>query len=64
MHFSHLLYLVKIDHKAPFVSVVFFDTLPAEDSVMVGAVEVLDSLVVPLTKKTLDNILVLKIKLS
>ena len=61
MHFPHFLNFIKVHNKAPFVCMILFDTLPAKHSQMVGAVEMLNPLVMFVTQQTLYTIFVFKI---
>lgn len=61
MHFTHLLDFVEVDHETALISVVLFDTLPTEDSKMVGAVEVLDPLIMLVAQKAIDAILIFEV---
>jgi hypothetical protein len=61
VHLAHLLNFVEVNNKASLVSVVFFDALTAKDSEVIGAIEVLHSLLVFITKKTVDAIIVFKV---
>lgn len=64
MHFAHLLYLVKVNNEASFVSVVLLNTFPTENSKMIGTIEVLHSLVMFVTQETLDAFFIFKVNIS
>jgi len=61
VHFSHLLDLVEVNHKAAFVSMVFLDAFSAEHGQVVGAVKVLDALVVSLAQQAVNAVFVLEV---
>lgn len=64
VHFAHLLDLVQVHHEAPLVSVILFDALSTEDGQVIGAVEVLDPLVMPVAKQAVDTLLIFKVYVS
>ena len=57
----HLLDLVEVHHKAFFVGMVLLDALPTEHGLVVGAVEVLDPLVMAIASEALDALLIFKV---
>jgi hypothetical protein len=61
---AHLLDLIEVHHEALLIGVVFLDALPAEDRVVIGAVEVLHPVVVTFADQTLDALLVLEVDVS
>lgn len=64
MHLAHLLNLVKIYDEASLLVVVLFDALSAKHRVVVGAVEVLHSLLVHIAKEAVDAFFVFKVNVS
>lgn len=64
MHFAHLFNFIKINNKAPLISVVLFDALPAEDGEVIGTIEMLNPLVMLFTKKTVDTRFIFKVNVS
>ena len=64
MHLPHFLNFVEIHHKAPFISVVFLDALPAKQSEVVRTIEVLHSLVMLIAEQALNALFVLEINVS
>ena len=64
MHFSHLLYLVEVDNETALISVVLLNTLPTEHSEMIGAVEVLHSLIMLVTQQAVDAIFILEVDIA
>ena len=64
MHLPHLFNLIQINDKAPLIGVVLLNALPAEDRLVVRAVEVLHSLVVFLAEEAIDAFFVLEIDIS
>jgi hypothetical protein len=61
---SHLLDLVQVYHEALLVCVLLLDALSAEDGEMVGAVEVLHSLLVVVANFGLQILFILFIELN
>ena len=63
---SHPLNFIKVHHEALLVSMIGLDTLPAENSEMVRAIKMLDSLRMLLTKLITQSffILIIKVKIS
>jgi hypothetical protein len=64
VHLSHFFNFVQVNNKASLVGMVFLNAFSAEDCQMVGAVEVLHSLVVLVAKQTVDALFILKIDIS
>jgi hypothetical protein len=64
VHFSHLLDLVQVHDETPLVGVIFLDALSAEHRKVVGAIKVLDSLVVLVAQQAVDALLVLEVNVS
>ena len=64
MHFAHLFNFIKINNKAPLISVVLFDALPAEHGEVIGTIEMLNPLVMLFTKKTVDTRFIFKVNVS
>lgn len=64
MHFPHLLDLIQVDNETALISVVLLDALPTENSEMVGAVEVLHSLIMLVAQETIDAVFVFKVDIS
>ena len=64
VHFAHLFEFIQVDYEASFIGVVLLDAFAAKNGEVVGAVEVLDSLVMLLTEQTVNALLVLKIDVS
>ena len=64
MHLPHFLDLVKIDHKASFIGVVFLDTLAAKDGEVIRTVEMLDALIVFFTEQAINALLVFEIDIA
>ena len=64
MHLSHLFDFVKIDNKAAFIGVIFFDALSAEHREMVWTVEVLDPLVMLVAEQAVHALLVFEVDVS
>jgi len=61
MHLPHLFNFIEVYHEAPLVGMVLFDALSTEDSQVIGAVEVLYSLVVLLAQEALDAFFIFKV---
>lgn len=55
MHFPHFLNFIEINYETPFICMVFLYALSAEHSKMVGTVKMLHSLIMLLTKQTIDT---------
>lgn len=64
MHFAHLFNFIKINNKAPLISVVLLDAFPAEHGQMIRTIEMLNPLVMLFTKKTVDTRLVFEVNVS
>ena len=64
VHLAHLLNLVQVDNEATFIRVVLFNALTAEDGPVVGAVKVLDALIVPLAEKAVDALFVFEVDIA
>ena len=64
MHFSHLLNLVEVDNETALISVVLLNTLSTEHSEMIGAVEVLHSLIMLVTQQAVDAIFVFEVYIA
>jgi hypothetical protein len=61
MHLPHFFDFVKVYYEASLVGMVLFDAFSAEYSEVVGAIKVLDPLVMFVAKQTLYAVFILKV---
>lgn len=64
VHLAHLFDLVEVDDETALVRVVLFDTLSTENSEVIRAVEVLQTLVMLLAYQAINALLVLKVDVA
>ena len=64
LQLSHALDLVKVDHEALFVRVTKFNALPAKYGFMVGAIKVLDTILMGIAELLSHLLLVFIIKIE
>lgn len=64
MHLPHFLDFVKVYDEASFVSVILLNAFPTKHGEVVGAVEVLDSLVMLVTEETVDAFFIFEVDVS
>ena len=64
VHFAHLLDLIKIHDEALLISVVLLYAFSAKYRQMVGAIEMLHSLVMLIAQKTVDTLIIFKIDIT
>ena len=64
MHLPHLFNFIKIYNKTALISMIFLNAFSAKNSKMIGAIKVLDPLVMLITQKTIDALFVFKVDVS
>ena len=63
MHLPHLLDLIQVYNEAALVRVVFLDALSTKYSQMVGAIEMLNSLIMLVTKEAFNYTVIFEINI-
>lgn len=64
MHFTHLFDFIEVHDEAPLISMVFLDAFSTENGQVIGAIEVLDSLIMLVAEKAINNLFIFKVDIS